>query len=445
MTTDREDTRDVAARMDGLPVTSLHVLALVLCALGLMLDTVEIALGSALAAVFSAPAHAVPAGQLSLLLGSIYVGAMFGAPLLGLAADRFGRRRVLVGVLVWIGMTSLIAAACREVPHLSLVRGLSGVALGAYPPIMIAFLTDLLPPLRRGMLIFLCASLATVGPPLALLLVRWLTPLQPLGIEAWRWGFIGGGAAAITVGVAFCLLPESPRWLQAKGYTRRAEATWLRFERARVLLDIANKAPSSLVPPSMQAGAEAAAGRRWPFVAALYLLSPWATVAFPLLSGAVLMQKGFKLTDTLMYVGLSSFGPMIGTLLAATSIDRVDRRLSLALCAVGMILFGFAFFAGHDPIWLIVASGLFGMSAALYIPTLAVYSAELFPTGQRASSTATAWALNRFGAAIAPLLLLPLLRNTGPLSMFAVIAAALLLSVGVLTFAPTGKQRAAVA
>ena len=41
MTLDAQDPRDVAARMDQLPVTALHVFALALCALGLMLDTLR--------------------------------------------------------------------------------------------------------------------------------------------------------------------------------------------------------------------------------------------------------------------------------------------------------------------------------------------------------------------------------------------------------------------
>jgi MFS transporter, putative metabolite:H+ symporter len=444
MTPNARNTRDVGARMDELPVTALHVLALLLCAFGLMLDTVEIALGSVLAAVFSSPGRAVPAGQLSILLGAVYVGAMVGAPILGWAADRFGRRRIVMGLLVWIGLTSLLAAASDGVDQLSVVRVLSGIALGAYPPVMIAYLTDLLPPRRRGMLIFFCSALATAGPPLALLLIRWLTPLQPLSIEAWRWGFIGGGVAAIAAGMASFLLPESPRWLMAKGFTDRAEALCAAFERSRAVM--ASPPVASISPRPGAAGSDRpVAGNRWPFVAALYLLSPWATVAFPLLSGAVLMQKGFKLTDTLLFVALSSVGPVLGTLLAASSIDRVDRRLSLALCAAAMVAFGLGFFLGADPLWLTVAAGLFGMCGALYVPTLSVYCAELFPTGLRASATATAWALNRFGAAIAPLLLLPLLRSTGPLSMFAVIATALLLTLLVLAWAPRGQQRASVA
>jgi len=76
---------------------------------------------------------------------------------------------------------------------------------------------------------------------------------------------------------------------------------------------------------------------------------------------------------------------------------------------------------------------------------LNVYGAELFPTRSRATWITGVWVFNRIGAAIAPMLLLPLLRSTGPIAMFAVMAATLLLSIGLLVLAPRGRQRRSVA
>ena len=443
------DQQDVASRMDRLPLTALHVAALGLCALGLAFDVLEIGLGSALAAVFSTPPHLAPADQLALLLASVYLGAAIGAPLLGWMADRHGRRSTLIGVLLWLSLTSLFAAAAGNVAWLTLLRGLSGFALGAYPPLVVAYLTDLLPPRRRGMLIFMMVALASVGAPAGVLLIRWLTPSQPLGIDAWRWAFVFGGAGAAVVGIMFRALPESPRWLQARG--RRDEAlqacqafersvAWLPAPSADRPIEAAAADTSTSAPPIA-----ARSIRRWSLVGALFLLSPWGTVAFPLLTGAVLTQKGFKLSDTLLYVALAMFGPLIGTLLAAAMIDTVDRRKALAFSAVAMVASGACFAAGDTPAWLIASGIAFGIFASVYVAALNVYGAEIFPTRSRGSSIAGAWALNRMGAVAAPLLLLPLLNDRGSMSMFAVIAATLLASVVLLIVAPPGRQRQAVA
>src|SRR4051794_10390653 len=87
----RPPEADVSARMDRLPVTRLHGVAMFVCALGMMLDTLEMSFGGILAAVFSAPPAPVPAGELSLLLAAVFIGAVLGAPLLGWWADRKGR------------------------------------------------------------------------------------------------------------------------------------------------------------------------------------------------------------------------------------------------------------------------------------------------------------------------------------------------------------------
>ncbi len=454
-----ETAGDVSARMDRLPITTLHMAAVILCALGFMFDLLEIALGSVLSAVFSTPPNTVPSEQLSFLLSAVYIGAIVGAPALGWWADRYGRRNTLIAMLLWLALTSLAAAFSEGVTSLTVYRILGGLALGAYPPIMIAFLTDILPPNRRGMMIFVTVGIASLGPVLGIFVVRALTPLQPFGLEAWRWGFLLGGLGSAVFGLLFRALPESPRWLQAKGRQAQADAACRAFENARVLLIEKGLALDKSAPTAATTTAAAASKKelpdaspqtalsgtkRWSLVGALFLLSPWSTVAFPLLTGAILTQKGFKLSDTLLYVGFSSFGPLVGALLASTIVDRVERRLLLALCAAAMLAAGAGFIASDTPGWLIFTSVAFSLAGFLYVSTVNVYGAELFPTHTRAASIAGAWALNRFGAAVAPFVLLPLLRTGGTNAMFAVIAATLAASIVLLAFGPPGQQRRAL-
>ena len=73
--------------------------------------------------------------------------------------------------------------------------------------------------------------------------------------------------------------------------------------------------------------------------------------------------------------------------------------------------------------------------SALYSAALSLYGAELFPTPVRACATSAAWGAGRIAAALTPLALLPLLGDYGPLAMFAVISAAMLVSLALLRFA----------
>jgi len=434
---------DVGARLDRLPVTRLHGLVMLVCALGMMIDTLEMSFGGVLATVLSAPPAPVPPGDLGLLLAAVFIGAMIGAPALGWWADRHGRRTALGAVLLWIAAASLGAALAHGVPALTFCRFLGGLALGGYPPIVIAYLTDLLPPQRRGTLIFGSLALSLLGPPAAIFLVRWLTPLQPLGLEGWRWGFVVGSVGAMLAGLLFLALPESPRWLQARGRAAMAEAGCAAFERSRPLGD-PPASPTAVAVSREDDRSQPPTERRWPWVAALFSLSPWATVAFPLLTGAVLTQRGFKLDTALLIFGLSSMGPLLGNLAMSTILDRIERRLALAFCTLAMLACGTVFIFGSGTTSLIVAMGLFNLAISLYVTLLTLYGAELFPTRSRASATAGAWALNRMGGALGPLLLVPMLRSAGPATMFAVVATSLVATLAVLTAAPRGRHRQAV-
>lgn len=432
---------DVASRMDAMPVTRLHLAATALCGCGLSLDLMEMGLGNVLSAVFSLPPWSASSQDLAWLLASVYMGAAIGAPLIGSWGDRYGRRVVLVLAMAWLAVTSALAAASADATQLSIARALGGLALGAYPPLMMAYLTDILPPARRGMLIFLTIAVGAIGPPAGIFLVRALSPDLLWGVAAWRWAFVAGALGSVLIAPLFLLLPESPRWLRARGRQDDAAAAYARFAASTHVFGAA-AAPDG--PAPAPPAAAAVRGEGLPIVSLLYFLSPWSTIAFPLLIGAVLVNKGFRLQDTLLFVGVSTFGLLMGSLLSAGFIDRIQRRVTLAACAVGMAVCGMVFAMSESANWLVAAATLFILCGTLYLPTLTVYGSEIFPTPKRARFSAIAWACNRVGAALAPFLLLPLLHRLGAVAMTAAICLTLAASLAVLWCCPAGYAGKAV-
>jgi MFS transporter, putative metabolite:H+ symporter len=336
-------------------------------------------------------------------------------------------------------VTSIAAAASPDITSLIIARVLSGLALGAYPPLLFSMLTDLLPPRRRGTMIMMTAGIASFGPVLMIFLVRWLTPVQPLGIEAWRWAFILGAVGALLVAFIFRFLPESPRWLAAQGRQAEVEAALVRFERSRVAIRIGSAAVDA--PKVESTDGHNGGPSLWHFavVAAIFFASPWGTVAFPLLMGAVLIEKGFALSDSLLYVGVAMVGPAVGTLIASLFVDKLERRVALLLLGLGMIAAAVVFAASLEPIWLMVASVAFQLLAIMQVSTMNIYAAELFPTAWRARASTGAWSINRVASAIAPLVLLPLLTLHGVWSMFAVVVSMLGVGAAILIVAPRGR------
>ncbi|WP_119387951.1 MFS transporter [Taklimakanibacter lacteus] len=434
----------IVSRIDELPLRPMHIFAVLACALGLFFDLAEFAIGNALSAVFSAPPYSADVTALSWLLAAVYLGAIAGAFATGWLADRYGRRSLIIVLLAIISLSSVAAAASPDILSLATARGLSGLALGAYPPLMASYLTDILPARNRGGLIMATVALGATGPLALIFLIRWLTPIEPLGVEGWRWAFIVCAAAAGICMLWFRKVPESPRWLVSQGRLVEAKTALARFGSAADSLEHHTK-PSSPETRSTPAPREKLLSGRLGFLLFIYFLAPWSTIGFPLLSGAVLIHKGVNLGDSLFYVGISSIGPVAGAIVAGFAIDRIERRTALIVSAIAMATLGFTFGVSQSPAWLMASGLAYNMVIAIFMPTLVIYAAELFPTAQRARATSWSWAIRGIGATLTPLILLPLLQSSGTVAMFCAIAASLFVFVAALTiWGPPGVAGQAI-
>jgi MFS transporter, putative metabolite:H+ symporter len=435
----------IAERLDSSPLKRLHGLAALLCAVGFGIDLMEVSISNALSAVFSAPPHLLSPSDLSWLLASVYIGAILGAPLVGWIADHKGLQRTLAVTLLWLGLTSLLAFTQPTPLWFGFFRLLSGIALGAYPPLMIAYLTAISPTQYRGLMIFWACAFAYLAPPLGIFLIHWLTPLHPFAIAGWRWPFLIAGVAALGVSFAFTRLPESPRWLLSLGHTDEAERVCEAFGRSALLRlraigsaqTVGGQAEVSFGAPSPPAGPQLQHVR--PFVVTLYFLNPWFTIAFPLLTGPILLSRGHRLSDALLYVAMATLGPVVGTLLTGAFVDRIGRRIALTVSCSVMALAAGAFFFTDEPLALAGTVVVFSSGVAIYTPIMATYGAELFPSATRASATTQAWAVNRLAAALVPVAMLPLFAARGPFIVGLEVIIALFLTVVLIAmFGPQG-------
>jgi MFS family permease len=131
--------------------------------------------------------------------------------------------------------------------------------------------------------------------------------------------------------------------------------------------------------------------RRVAFIAVIYFLQPWDSLGFNLLTGPFLLQRGYSLSNTLMVVGLATFGPSISTFITGLYIDRIERTTALALCGALSL----------------AAVVVYGIAQGLYVPVMVTYGSEILPTRARASATSGAWAMNRTGSVLVPLSVIP--------------------------------------
>lgn len=452
--------------LDQLPLTRRHLLILLICTLGSLWDIAEVNIGSILSSVYSLKSSPIAPGQLSWLLASMYVGAIVGAPVLGWLADRYGRRPALVTTLSILGTASLAAALSPNIAMLTSFRMLSGFAIGGFPAVMITYITDVMPVRERGRMMLLASGISFLAAPATLFGAKLLNSMPLVGLDAWRWICGGAGLGAALTAACALRLSESPRWLRANGHHERAEREQRLFESSVPLFGARNGSAGLLIgsasaahaagsprPPAQSSSSDSEASTphsavpfwRAILVGALCFLSPWSTVGFSLLSGAVLISKGFDLSSTFMFTGIVAFGTVFGLIVASLWIDRLARKTALLLSAVAMGISEVSFGIASRP-WAIISAGLlFMVFTSIYVTMLSFYIAEFFPTRTRARATSTTWAVNRVASMLVPLVLLPLLKARGAFWMCSAIAVTLLVSIALLAIAPRGRAGQTVA
>src|SRR3990170_2348189 len=120
-------------------------------------------------------------------------------PLGGRFGDRFGRRRIMLGSLLYFGVVSALAPLAQDLVALTIVRLNQAVALSLFGPNALALLRDEVPERGRGAQFGLVSGAAgfgaALGPPLGgvlasfdwrLLFLVNVPIVLALGALAWR-------------------------------------------------------------------------------------------------------------------------------------------------------------------------------------------------------------------------------------------------------------------
>lgn len=122
-----------------------------------------------------------------------------GAFVLGILADRFGRRRMFLLNLAIYSVFSFAAAASPNLAVLVALRILAGVGLGAELTLVGTYLAEFLPGRWRGRYISWAYTLGFISVPIVALIGARLVASHELLISGWRWLLIIGGLGAFVL------------------------------------------------------------------------------------------------------------------------------------------------------------------------------------------------------------------------------------------------------
>lgn len=159
--------------------------------------------------------------QISLLLGTAFavVYGIAGIPL-GLMADRFSRRNlILAGIVVW-SLGTIACGLSRHFPEIFASRIVVGLGEAALSPAAISLISDYFPPSRRGTAVGFFLSGIAMGNGVAILIgggVLHAIELAPLagtllgGFAPWRLVLLTIGAPGLLWALVILLIREPLR------------------------------------------------------------------------------------------------------------------------------------------------------------------------------------------------------------------------------------------
>ncbi|HTP60175.1 MAG TPA: MFS transporter, partial [Spirochaetia bacterium] len=214
----------VAERLDARPLGAFHRRLLFASGLGWMFDAMDVGLISFVLAALVGEWKLNP-GQVGLISSAGFVGMFAGALVAGLLADRVGRKPLFQSTLLIYSLGTGLCALAGSLGSLLGLRFLVGLGLGGELPVASTLVSEFSPSRRRGLMIVLLESFWAYGWAISALLGYLLIPRH-----GWKIAFLVGAVPALYALVLRRGIPESPRYLEARGRTQEAEAVMRQVE-----------------------------------------------------------------------------------------------------------------------------------------------------------------------------------------------------------------------
>ena len=337
----------------------------------------------------------------SLALGwavsSLGWGAMAGNLCTGVLSDRYGRRAVLLLTAMLFLGSSLLAAFAHSYVTFILARILGGLAVGAAILTAPMYIAEIAPADRRGLLVATNQLMIVIGISASFFSNELILTTAAGG---WRWMLAVEAIPALVFLALLTTVPESPRWLLARG--RRPEALEaMRAVRGREADE--ELAKIAAAPATGRTGSWSAVfGRRMRFV----MVFAAGLAFFQQITGinavlyylpTIFAQAGGGLASAFHQAAIVGAVNFAMTLVAMRWIDSLGRKPLLIVGTSGMaaslLAICWAFRAGaggaalpvaHPEIVLIAVVAFVACFAISLGPVTWVMVAEIFPNEQRA-------------------------------------------------------------
>jgi AAHS family benzoate transporter-like MFS transporter len=335
------------------------------------------------------------------LLGSwALVGVLVGSLVCGAVGDFFGRRRLMLLGITWFSLGMFITALTTSVAAFGAMRFVTGLGLGVVIATAGATMAEFAPAGKRQFYNAVVYSGIPAGGVFASIMGILLH--NSIG---WRGLFIIGALPLIVLlPIAWFKLPESPRWLLARGREEEAmmasQRTGVPLLEERVILEV-GAAPQ-------KSGFAAVFSRQ--FAAASMLLGLMSFSGLLLTYGLntwlpkIMEGYGYGRTYSLFFPLALNLGAVVGGLVASRLADKSGPQRVIAttfgLATVSLVLMTFSFPLPVLFTFIALAGvGTLGTQVLVY-----GFQSNYFTTNARAAGVAWCASVGRLGGVLGPII-----------------------------------------
>ncbi|MDR5815513.1 aromatic acid/H+ symport family MFS transporter [Caballeronia sp. LZ033] len=337
------------------------------------------------------------------VMSAALVGLGIGALAAGPAADRIGRKAVLVLSVFFFGVWSLASAHASSIESLTAWRFLTGLGLGAAMPNAVTLMSEYAPARIRGVAVNAMFCGFSVGLSIGGLSAAWLIPHF-----GWQSVLVTGGVGPLVLAALLvALLPESAQFMVVRKRPAERIARVLRRISSDPRLD--DSARIHFVAADTKAATEKTSAvslivsRPYRFGTAMlwlayftglmiyYLLTNWLPTLFK--------DAGFTAQGAALTTSLFPLGGILGNLCLGWVMDRTNpRRVNACAYVVSAALVLVIGSGVSDRVWLAVLIFLTGTAVTSAVTSMSALAAAFYPTQGRATGVAWMLGVGRMGA-----------------------------------------------
>jgi AAHS family 4-hydroxybenzoate transporter-like MFS transporter len=372
--TERAPANHITLPVDSGKLSNRQAWLLVLCGFVILFDGADIFM-IGLAAPSIAASLKLKMASLGPVFSISQAGIMLGALLFGPAADRFGRRRLVIFTTAMFAVFTLTTVLIGNLEQLLACRFLTGLGLGGATPNVVALAAEHAPKRLRSALVAVVWAALPLGGALAGVASSLM--LGPLGWQSLF--YLGGLAPLVLVGALVAVRPGSPDVAGAESARVRGVPVKYLFAEGRAAGTFLLWVPF--------------------FVSFLILLTTTSRTPTLLRAG------GISISLAGLAITLHSMGSVIGSASIGRLMDKLGAHKVLGIAFLANAASGAALgFVTSSFALVSVVVTLCGLCAGASQAGVIALSTAFYPAAVRSTGVGWAIAAGRFGAAVGPLM-----------------------------------------